>query len=343
MKTTRIICLLLACSILTADAVMAQSKAVEHMSQFSTPFNSLKTDIWQYLKSITQGKSARKVEKTRKKLLEEMEVVTRDVKKVSPFEGDASLKEASLEYLQLSTTVLKEDYAKIVDMEAIAEQSYDQMEAYILAREQANEKLDAAADKLHAAQNVFAEAHNITILEDKDELSKKIEEASAALKYYNRFYLLFFKAYKQEAYAMEALQREDISSFQQNVNSMKAFAEEGLAKLAEEESHKGDASIKVAAKQILDFYKDEAERDFPKVSDFYVKQQAFNDLKAAIEGMRESERTQKDIDKYNKGANEFNEAVNAYNAANKTMNDKRARALDKWNNASAQFLENHSK
>lgn len=346
MKTTQILSLLLCFSLIGNEASHAQSTngAVEHMSQLSAPFNSLKKEVWQYLKSITQGKSARKVEKTRKKLIDQLETVNKDLKKVSAFEGDASLKDAAAEYLQLTTTVLKEDYDKIVDMEEIAEQSYDQMEAYMTAKELANDKLDEASEKLSAAQDVFAEAHNITIQEgEDDELSKKIKSASDALKYYNKIYLIFFKPYKQEVYVLDAQQREDMASFQQTTNALKVYAEEGLAKVDELEIYKGDASLKVAVKQILNFYQTEAEKDFVKVTDFYLKRDQFDQLRSAIEGMRESERTKADIDKYNKGAEEFNASVKTFNESNQALNEKRAKYINKWNEAVDQFLSAHSK
>ncbi|MBI1289062.1 MAG: hypothetical protein GC178_15960 [Flavobacteriales bacterium] len=346
MKTSRLLSIMLVLSLVSTEVAVAQSSgsAVEHMTQITTPFGSFKKELWQYLKSVTQGKSARKVEKTRKKLIEQLETVSKDLKKISAFEGDASLKDAASDYMQLTTTVLKEDYAKIVDMEAIAEQSYDAMEAYMMAKELANDKLDEASDKLNAAQNVFAGAHNITLLESEDdELTKKIKSASEALKYYNAVYLIFFKPYKQEAYVLDAQQREDMGSFQQTVNGLKVDAEEGLAKIDGLDIYKGDASLKVAVKHILDFYQTEAEKDFPKVADFHLKRDEFDKLRAAIEGMRESERTKADIDKYNKAAEEFNAAIKSYNEDNQALNEKRAKYLNRWSEAVDQFLSAHSK
>lgn len=75
----------------------------------------------------------------------------------------------------MTYTVLKEDFDKILDMEDIAEQSYDFMEVYVLAKELAN---------------------NITLVEgEMDKKSQKINKASNVLEYYNDVYLIFFKSY----------------------------------------------------------------------------------------------------------------------------------------------------
>ena len=125
------------------QSTFAQSNkaAVDYMNQFSQSFNELKGETWQYLKSITSGKNSRTVDAKRQNLLNKTNLVKAEVSKKGDFNNDASLRNAVVDYLNLSYTVLKEDYDKILNMEEIAEQSYDNMEAYLLAREKANEKL----------------------------------------------------------------------------------------------------------------------------------------------------------------------------------------------------------
>ena len=44
---------------------------------------------------------------------------------------------------------MNDDYAKIVNMQEIAEQSYDEMEAYFLLKEAVDKKMKEAEDHLH--------------------------------------------------------------------------------------------------------------------------------------------------------------------------------------------------
>lgn len=46
-----------------------------------------------------------------------------------------------MEYVNFCYTIFNEDYAKIVDMEEIAEQSFDEMQALLILREKVDEKL----------------------------------------------------------------------------------------------------------------------------------------------------------------------------------------------------------
>lgn len=317
--------------------------SVEHMEELNTAFAELKDDTWKYLRTITKGKSARKSEKKRSQLLDQYKTQISVVKSIKPFEGDASLKEATLKYLNLSYTVIKEDYDKIVDMEAVAEESYDAMEAYILANKRANEKLSTASDELKVAESTFAENNNITLTEgEKDRKAQKIEEAAKMLNYYNKVYLIFFKVYKQEAYVLAAQQTQDIAAFEQNVNALSMEANDALAKLDTMSAYEGDSDLIIAVKKAIEFYKNEAENEFPKVSDFYIKKDNFEKANEIMESKKKKDRTQEDVDKFNKAVSEYNEAVNSFNETNETLNKNRSDMLDEWNKSVESFYKTHS-
>ena len=81
-------------------------------------------------------------------------------------------------------------------------------------------------------QKTFAAKNNITIVEaESDKISKKIEKANDALKYYNIIYLIHFKCYKQEMYTLDAISRSDVNGLQQNINTLLNFSNQELEKL----------------------------------------------------------------------------------------------------------------
>ena len=338
-KTTFILCVMLFAFTKTIQA----QQPVDHMSQLSTAFTDLKQDTWKYLRTITKGKSARASERKRESLIEEYKTQIAVVKSISPYNGDATLKDATLKYLNLSYTVLREDYDKIVDMEAVAEESYDAMEAYILANKRANEKLTAAGDELEEAEKDFAEKNNITLIEgEQDKKSEKISKAADMLDYYNEVYLIFFKVFKQEAYVLAAQQANDITSFEQNVNALKMEAEMALKKLDTLRKYNGSSALIISAKRVMNFYKDEAENEFPKVSDFYIKKDNFEKSKEIMESKKKRDLTQEDVDNYNNAVEEYNQAAGSMNETNEEMNKSRSEMLDKWNESVEDFFKAHS-
>ena len=333
-----ILCLFLLGSPLTAQQF---EHGGEYMEYLFSDHAQYQQSLWSYIKAAAHSKNTRKVEKRRQELVSTAYTIKKKVSRLVPYEGDASLRDALATYFDLTYKVLKEDYAKIVDMEAIAEDSYDAMEAYILAKEKANDKVDEAGVQLEASQQAFARAHNIELVTETSETDKKLEEASAVYHYYNRLYLIFFKSYKQEAYLLSALESNDVNALIQNQNSLKSFALEGLSRLDTFPPYKDDRSIIESAKEIMDFYLMEADQKVPVLANLFLQQDNMQKVQSTFESIKPKDRTQGDVDKYNKAVSDYNQAVNDFNTTIEALNKDRSKYLDGWNRSTDQFIDTH--
>jgi hypothetical protein len=316
----------------------------EHAGQYLDAFgkNTEKVSAMylSYLSAMGHNKSARKVEKRRLEVLDAIMNARLEAQGMPAWKGDRSYKDSTVAYYKLMYNVFNEDFAKIVNMEEIAEQSYDAMEAYMLAKEKANERLDQAAERQRRMQNEFAAKNDVKLIGSTSELEEKSKIASALMDHYGDVYLIFFKAYKQEAYLMDALAKTNLTALEQNKNALKAAAEEGLQKLQALKGYNNDAALMVACRQALQFYKNEADK-MAYASDFLLMNEAFEKMKKAFESKPSSQRTQKDIDEYNKGVNNINNAVNKYNNTNNQVNRERQQTLDNWNKTVKEYLDTY--
>jgi len=120
-----------------------------------------------------------------------------------------------------------------------------------------------------------------------------------------------------------------------------ASAENGLKQLQSISSFRGDASLKAACQQILAFYKMEASQKIQEVINFQLKKENYDKMREALEAKRPADRTKQDVDNFNKMVKEYNDSVNKINAMHNDLNKKRAESLEKWNNASENFLDKH--
>jgi hypothetical protein len=314
--------------------------AGQYMNYVSKQNEDLTLIYLSYVSAASHGKSARKVEKRRLEVVDAISRTRFNIQGMPPWKGDRSYRDSTVSYLKLLNIVFNEDYAKIVDMEDIAEQSYDAMEAYMLAQQKAQEKLNEAIDQQNKIQREFGTKYNVNIVDDETEISKKSQIASDLFKHYDQVYLIFFKANKQEAYLMEAVNNKNINAVEQNKNSLEKFAEEGLTKLKDVKAFNNDPSMINACRQTLVFYKMEASQ-MKSMTDFFLKEDNFNKAKKNFETKPSSKRTQQDIDDYNRAVNDFNSAVNNYNATNKELNKERSAAIDEWNNTVKKFLDDY--
>jgi hypothetical protein len=225
-------------------------------------------------------------------------------------------------------------------MEEIAEQSYDLMEAYMLAQEKANEKLQEASAKQNEMQKQFATRHNVNLINSESETEAKMKLASTVMKHYNEVYLIFFKCHKQEAYLMEALNQKNVNSIEQNLNSLQNFAEQGLEKLKAIKPYSNDATLVIACRNMLNFYIEEAKKG-AGMTDFFLKQENFEKMKKQFDTKPASKRTQQDIDNYNKGVNDVNASLKDYNSINNELNKQRSKGLDDWNKAVKRYMDTY--
>jgi len=292
-----------------------------------------------YNSASSHGKKASKVENLKSKLLDEIQESRMNISGMPSFKNDKAYRDSAVSFMKLYFNALNEDYSKIVNMQEIAEQSYDKMEAYLLAKEMVDKKMDDASGALHEVQKKFAADHNVNLVDGKNEIGEMMMKVNETGSYYRPIYLLFFKSFKQEAYMMDAIEKKNINGIEQNKNTLLQYSQEGLAKLEKFTSFKGDNSLLVNCKRLLEFYVKESTEKIPLVSDYFLKEEAFEKMKKEFD--KKSEPTKEDVAAFNKMVKEVNSAVNTYNSNNNVLNQTRSQLLDNWNSAVDAYFDNH--
>lgn len=315
--------------------------ALEYMQYISNEYNQIYSAQWEYTKAIAHNKNAKKVEKRRQELLSTIKLAQKKIFQMPNYEGDSDFKNFVGKHLNINYSIVNDDYAKIVDMEAVAEQSYDLMEAYLLAKKMANQKLSDAADKMNEKMEEFATKHRIKLVENETKIGQNMKIASKVFDYHNAMYLIFFKSYMQESYFLTALNKQDVNAMEQAKNALTSYAAEGLTEAPKLTPYNNDKSILQSCNTMLKFYQEEAKSHMPKLIGFFLSQENLQKVKTNFEKIPQAKRTQADIDKYNKAVNDFNAAVGEYNEINNMLNKKRTDLINDWNKKAASFLNKH--
>lgn len=323
---------------LTAAVSLKAQNPVQYMEKISMEFKKISEETWDYTRAVAHNKKARQIEGQRKQMLNANRNGLNRIKNMQGFKGNTAYRDSTLRYLELSYAVLNNDYSKIVDMEEISEQSYDAMEAYMMAQQIANDKLEAAFDIAVAANEKFAAENNIQLIEEKSKTGEKMEKASEVFKFYNQIYLVFFKPYKQEAYLIDAQSKGDINAMKQNQESLSKLSKEAKEKLKAIVPYRNNTSLKAACTEVMDFYIMEADTKVPALIDFYLKKEKFDKLKTATD-KKGKNLSQSEVNEFNAAVNDYNKASADYNKINADLNAKRSSALDGWNSAVSRFLD----
>lgn len=334
---------LIACLTLPTTARQnTNDSPVEHMDFFQQKEEVLSKKYLSYISEVAHGGRARKMEKRREDVISSINQAITDANRLRAYKGDASLRDAYKEYWGVLRSVFTEDYYKIVDMEEIAERSYDAMEAYLLMQERARERLDEAYDKVGIAYRAFAAKNNVQLVAAKSsQLDRKLAQAGNVNRYMRQIYLIMFKSKVQETLMMDALAKNDMNAMEQTRTSMLKYAEEGLVKLDTMKSYKNDGSLSNACRKVLEFQKAEATK-VVALTDFIIRKEEFEKLKKDMDSKAPSQRTQKDVDTYNKAITEFNKSVTDYNKVNDELNTTRSKVLAQYDNTRQRFMDLHA-
>jgi hypothetical protein len=313
---------------------------VEYMQAISKQRENISKKFMAYVSASAHGKKEKKVQALRAKLLDEVQEAKMNISGLPSFKGDKSYRDSTVDFLKLYYNVLNEDYSKIINMEEIAEQSYDAMEAYMMAQEMVNKKLEEGNEKMHRATEAFAAKNNITLTKDDSELGEKMKQVHEVNKYHTALYLIFFKPYKQETYLIEAVSKNNITGIEQNKSSLLRYAQDGLEKLKSIKAFEGDNSLLTACKVVMNFYVKEVNEKMSTVSEFYLTKERFETIKKEFE--KKSSPSKAEVDGYNKAVKDINTASDAFNNTNQSLNTERNSVLNEWNKAVKAFFDEHT-
>jgi hypothetical protein len=294
----------------------------------------------QYMSAAAHGRRARKVEKLRQEVLDNITNSRYKTTDLPIYKGDNSLRQSSIDYIQLCYIIFSQDYQKIVNMEELAEQSVDEMQAYMLLQEKVDEKLHEGYTILDKAALDFAAKYNVTLIAEQSPLGAKLEETGKVNTYSSTLYLIFFKCNWEDNQMVKAMNAQKVNDAEQARNALLNYANEGLKTLDTLKPFEGDPSLINACKHALTFYKQAAEIDMPKLTDYYVKKEEFDKLKKDFDAG--SNHSQTDVNTFNKAVKDINNAVNAFNQTNNKVNNGRNQAVNEWTNAEKDFQDQHT-
>jgi len=331
----------------TIIAAVAQSSAAQddpgsYMNSITNAQMDMNKTYMAYISASAHSSRKRKIEKLREQTVDNIVIAQNNINNLSPYKGDNSLRQSSVGYVQLCYKIFNDDYAHIVNMEDIAERSYDEMQAYLLLQQATNDTLEMAISRMKKAEQTFAAKYNVTLVDEKTELGDKMEQADRMGKYRDKVYLLFYKCNWEDGQMIEAQNQKNVTKVEQDRNALDKYAIEGLAVLDTMKSFDNDGSLVNACRQALTFYKTEAETQVPGLTDFFLKEENFNKLKAAMDAKSDSQRTQQDVDSYNKAVTDLNNGVNTFNQINNDLNNGRNNANQTWEATEKNFMDIHT-
>lgn len=328
------------CFVKTNDCLAQDfSKPTDYMSYLQKQQENITKRYLSYTSASAHGKREKKVEALRSKLLDEIQESRMNISGMPAWQGDKAYRDTAVSFMKFYYNVMNDDYAKVINMEEIAERSYDEMEAFILLEEAIDQKLSESNERMSAAEKAFAAKNNITLVEGESKTGDMMKEVNGLNKHYHEVYLIFFKPNVQEKNMIEAIDKGNVTGIEQSRSAMLKYAQEGLEKLKSVKSYKGDNSLIRVCTNNLNFYVKEADK-VNAVNDYFLAKEKFDAIKKETD--KKNNRTKEDVDAYNKAVNDINKASGNYNSLMQELNNTRNENLKDWNQTMKTYFDEHT-
>lgn len=320
----------------------AQQTPVEYMDQISQGNDEILKQTWTYLKAISKGQKPRRIEKKRAKVEKSIREAINRVRAAGAYNGNRELKDSALSVLNFHLDVMTGRAKKLVDMEEVAYQSYDFLEAYVLYQRQINEKVAIRNEFYKYAQHKFASEHNVNLTEATSELGEKVKESSKILQYREMMYLSMMRGMMKEAEVLKGLGNpETASNYDGSEGLMVELLKDIRQKMDTISAPNADLSLRKATESALSFLEKEAKELYPKIVEFNEKQAEFEAFKKEFESDKNNEFDRNKVNEFNQKVNEINRLSKQLNNLYSRYNLFRESVQNQWNNVSTTFLDRH--
>ena len=315
---------------------------VDYLNYIGKETDLISNSTWIYTKTVAHSKNADEIEQTRRNLVQNIQNSSEKIKALKTgFKGDLDYRNQLLSYFLISERYINDDYGEIINLQEIADQSYDFMETYITTRDLINQKLNDEIEKLTLNQKNFGKKYNIQMAEDKSDLGKKMRISNEVFAYHTQMYLIFFKVNITDSNLSKAIQRNDLGNIQQLASSLELYADEGLGKIKDIKPYNKDASLLIATKKALEFYKKEAVVLTPKIINYLLLNQKIENIKGSLDNKAQKDRSFQEINDFNNLVNRTNKEIDEFNKLNSKFYQEKTAVNSTWEQTGSDFISKH--
>lgn len=315
--------------LLVVPSAHGQEEALDYLEAISNEYESVVRSQWKYARSVMEGGD---YQREKADLIESINEAEKKIRIIPPYQNDRSLKDSVLLFLRLNRNMIREDYTRLADLQNLEERSFEELDEYLYAQQEAYARVNRLALNLRKEEEKFARKYSIRLVNRDDRLARRLEQLNELFSYYNTIYMAFYKAYSQELVVFKSIEGRQPAAISRHLSILSQYAAQSIREVRKEGGFQGDKRMYSAALKSLEFYKREATKDLVIVLSYYQKLDRLDELR------EERKKGTQNADEYNSLVREINAAGGELNAVTEALNKERAELLQEWNDASSNFL-----
>ncbi|MFT6746116.1 MAG: hypothetical protein ACJAZ2_000454 [Glaciecola sp.] len=309
----------------------------EYLKVVAADYNAVAVETWRYAKKAKHSGEVEPLESTRRQLITKTQTAIKRLKDLGGWEGDAKFSGAVMRHYETNLKVLQHGYPLLIDLGKYKNKSSFEMEKYIRKEKKLRDDLLTTNMVAAQAQTDFTVSHKINTDADNMGLVKRMEKAGLAYDYYDKIFMMNFESTKLDAELVEALKTKEVKKIEIVRLKLLKSSNAGLAKVNAIGPYGTDNRMIMPTKQLLNFYKKEAEELVPTQIEFFNAQIHLKEH-AKVMGAKKK-RTKQDVEKFNVEMRELKAKTELYNRENDKMNVRRTYVVNVWNNDAKNFID----
>jgi|APTNR8051073442_1049403.scaffolds.fasta_scaffold00322_8 hypothetical protein len=267
---------------------------LRYLEQINNEHSAVTARNLEYIQYSVHVEDYMEVEKKRIEVLRQMDETIKRIAAMPAFKGDAAMRDEMLATIKSYRESFTIEFNELNLLKKESKESYEAMEAYLKAQDEAEKKLGIASKRFYDAQKAFAKAHTIRLMEAEE--NSEVDQINQVNAYNRAIFLRYFKVSKQNAVFMDALAKEDPKGMERARILLSNDSDAALLVLRKMPAFKGDVAYRDAAIKLIEFYDQLAEDGYQKIT--IIK--------------RKKELTQEDVDTFNGVIEYYNSNADAY-------------------------------
>jgi hypothetical protein len=304
--------LLIGLGVLIASSAWSQSSAVEYFQAIKTISDAVVTKNVELLQYAVHKDNPMEIETKRLEVFQVIIKGQQEAKAMKPLPTDQGLLRELNTIMDLYIESLQRDFMQLLELKSESDNSYEAMQLYLDSQSALEKKIQEANERFEKAQEAFAKANQITLLEN--EQNKEIETLNRMQRYQRAVFLKFFKVSKLNANFLDLLDANDPAALEKARRELLGVGQSELKSLRAMPDFNGFGGYRDAAVRFVDFFQEMAEKEYAHMTDI----------------VRRGAQTQQDVDNYNNAIQKYNEtASRLHNELNNALQELRQRNVSR--------------
>lgn len=270
------------------------SDPVEYLNYFMAAQNDVVVKSMAYNSKSVHSKNAKRVEKRRRELIEEIKTNIKEMNRLTPYEGGEDMRDKAAKVMELILDIYEVEYKEASELKDKSEASYEGMERYFAALDKAEGKLEKANDQFDVLYEEFAKDHDIQLLDsDETKFQEQVKRVSELNEYSRKLFLAHFRVSRDDSRVNTAMSDKDWELAHAAREDLVKHSKEKMAEVNQMKPFHGDDDYRQSVLEVLKVYH--------KLGTKYYKR--------LIELNQKETLTNKDVNEYNEIVADINKEV----------------------------------